>query len=460
MGVVVAARHLELGELFAIKLLLPQAAEHPQAVERFLREARAAARLKGEHIAKVTDVGRLENGLPYIVMEYLSGTDLKKHLRANGPLSVSEAVTHILQACEAIAEAHALGIVHRDLKPANLFLTRRANGTSCIKVLDFGISKQLAAEAVDITKTGEALGTPLYMAPEQMARMKSADARCDVWSMGVVLYELLTGTTPFHGSAITEIVARVLQEEALPPSQLRPDLPRDLDGVVIRCLQKRPEMRYPTIGDLAAALRALTGVASEGRASLPGAPALDLAGTGQSHSMHSLGAIGPAVAPTLDTATHRMASGSLAPVPAANTGAAWGATGQLRPTRRSGGVWVIGAVSGVVAVGLSFGIWRAVQTSSEVAPGAALGGEVSGSTAITAGSTAPVVPGVTATASATGTGEVTPSGTGAKGQASAAPSGTASATASSTGKAVGKKPSPGAAAPTPTPTSSRFGGIR
>ena len=183
MGVVVAARHLELGELFAIKFLLPAALVHPQAVERFVREARASARLKGEHVAKVQDVGRTPDGLPYMILEYLAGKDLKDTVQERGPLPVQEAATYVLQACEAVAEAHGLNIVHRDIKPANLFLTRRPNGSPCVKVLDFGISKQLDPERPEqhgLTKTGMLLGSPYYMSPEQMMRTKEADPRSDI----------------------------------------------------------------------------------------------------------------------------------------------------------------------------------------------------------------------------------------------------------------------------------------
>jgi serine/threonine protein kinase len=263
MGVVVAARHVELRELFAIKLLLPAALHHPQAIERFVREARAAARLKSEHVARVQDVGRLPDGRPYMVLEHLAGKDLKETLRERGLLPLEEAVTYVMQACEAVAEAHVLGIVHRDLKPANLFLTRRANGTPCIKVLDFGISKQLEADDKEqhgLTRTGTLLGSPHYMAPEQMRRSKDADPRSDLWSLGCVLYELVTGRVPFHGENLPELVACVLQGQARRPSEIRPDVPRALEAVLVRCLAKSPEARYPCAGELARDLGAALSV--------------------------------------------------------------------------------------------------------------------------------------------------------------------------------------------------------
>ncbi len=257
MGIVIAARHIDLGELFAVKFLLPAALAQPDAVERFLREARASARLKGEHVVKVQDVGRLPDGMPYMVMEHLSGSDLKAVVKERGPLPIADALTYMLQACEALAEAHALGIVHRDLKPANMFLIRRPNGTPCVKVLDFGISKQVVPENAEqeaLTRTDMILGSPAYMSPEQMKRTKDADPRGDIWSMGVVLYMLLTGTLPFQGDAI-ELVGKVLQEEPLPPSHHRADIPPALDAVVLTCLQKDREHRYQTVDQLMEALR-------------------------------------------------------------------------------------------------------------------------------------------------------------------------------------------------------------
>ena len=265
MGVVVAARHLDLGQLFAIKCMLPSALVQEDAVERFLREARAAAGLKGEHVVKVVDVGRLDTGAPYMVMEHLSGSDLGAILESRGALSVGEAVTCVLEACDALEEAHGMGIVHRDLKPANLFLFRRPNGTTCVKVLDFGISKQVVPDQVALTKTSAIMGTPLYMSPEQMVSSRSVDARSDVWSMGVVLYELCTGKVPFDGQVVTEVVARVVQDDPVPPSKVRPNIPAGLDAVIARCLQKRPERRYTSIRELAAALRPFAGLPAPSR---------------------------------------------------------------------------------------------------------------------------------------------------------------------------------------------------
>ena len=258
MGVVVAATHVTLEERVAIKFLLPQALNNAEAVARFLREARAAVRIKSEHIARVTDVGQLETGAPYMIMEYLDGADLGTISQRRGAFSIDDALECLLQACEAIAEAHALGIVHRDLKPANLFLVTRADGTPSVKVLDFGISKVtgMASSGSDLsmTKTTTVMGSPLYMSPEQMASSRDVDARTDIWALGAILYELLTGTVPFQADTITQLCVMILQQS--PPSlrALRPDAPEGLERVIVRCLDKDRNRRFGTIAEFAHAL--------------------------------------------------------------------------------------------------------------------------------------------------------------------------------------------------------------
>lgn len=256
MGVVVAAHHLELDERVAIKLLLSEMLEQPGAVARFTREARAAVKIKSEHVARVLDVGVLDDGAPFIVMEYLQGADLAAWLRNSGPLSIEQGVEFLLQAGEAIAEAHTLGIVHRDLKPANLFAVRRPDGQLSIKVLDFGISKvsDPAMAAGATTKTLAVLGSPLYMSPEQMESARTADSRSDIWALGVILYELLTGECPFNGETLPEIVLRVATSRPVPLRSKQPNAPEGLDAVVMRCLEKDPERRFQTVAELAIAL--------------------------------------------------------------------------------------------------------------------------------------------------------------------------------------------------------------
>ena len=198
MGVVVAARHLQLDQLVALKFVLPSALDEASAAERFLREARAAVRLKSEHVAKVLDVGTLDTGAPYMVMEYLEGDTLAEVIQRDSPLPVDVACDYMIQACEAMAEAHSLGIIHRDIKPQNLFLTKGVGGKPLVKVLDFGISKMKQPEgAMNLTQTATVMGSPLYMAPEQMRSARNVDGRSDIWALGVVLYELPDQIAPF-----------------------------------------------------------------------------------------------------------------------------------------------------------------------------------------------------------------------------------------------------------------------
>jgi serine/threonine-protein kinase len=255
MGVVVAARHVDLDRLVALKFIIPQRGGAEEQAARFLREAQAASKLKSEHVGRVMDVGRLEDGAPYIVMELLEGKDLERLLEERGALSVADALTYVLQAAHAVAEAHANGIVHRDLKPANLFLTRGASDEPLVKVLDFGISK-LDQQDTNLTRTGEILGSPLYMSPEQISSSRDVDGRSDVWSLGVILYELLAGpgVTPFQAKTILQIIARIGNFPPIPLETYRPDLPPGLAAAVMQCFEKNPVRRYATVARFVAAL--------------------------------------------------------------------------------------------------------------------------------------------------------------------------------------------------------------
>jgi tRNA A-37 threonylcarbamoyl transferase component Bud32 len=253
MGVVVAATHVDLGQRVALKFLLPQALSNPEAASRFLREARAAVKIDSEHVARVIDVGRLENGAPYMVMEYLEGHDLSDHSKGSS-LPVEDAIDFVLQACEAMAVAHSSGIIHRDLKPANLFLAQRPDGSPIVKVLDFGISKVTEADKVDLTQTSAVMGSPLYMSPEQMKSARRVDARTDIWSLGAIAYELLAGEPPFDGETLGEVFAAVMTAEPLPLRQRRPEVPERLERVVLHALEKDPSRRFGNVAELAAAL--------------------------------------------------------------------------------------------------------------------------------------------------------------------------------------------------------------
>jgi len=259
MGVVVSAKHLTLGERVAIKFLLPQALARNDVVKRFLQEGQAAARLKSEHIARVHDFGQLESGAPFLVMEYLEGSDLSAVLRDRGPLSVETSVDYLLQACEALSEAHSASIIHRDLKPSNLFVIKRLDGTPSIKLIDFGISKVLVPGAGgaegEMTATAVMMGSPLYMAPEQMVSARDVDSRADIWSLGILLHTMLTGSPPFRAPSVPQLY-ELIGQGAKPIRKVRADVPEGIEAAILRCLQKDPRQRYADVGELAEAVAA------------------------------------------------------------------------------------------------------------------------------------------------------------------------------------------------------------
>ena len=256
MGVVVAAMHVHLGERVALKFLKPEHSGNGEIAARFLREAQSAVRIKGEHVARVSDVGTLETGAPYMVMEYLTGSDLGALLEKRGKLDISQAVDCVIQACSALAEAHALGIVHRDLKPANLFLTTRADGSALVKVLDFGVAKLLNNDPSkpQLTANGAVIGSPLYMSPEQLLGKKSIDARSDVWQLGVILYELISGLCPFDGRTMAEIMMAIGVHPPKPLREVRPDAPPELEALITSTLEKDVAKRCPDVAALAEGL--------------------------------------------------------------------------------------------------------------------------------------------------------------------------------------------------------------
>jgi serine/threonine-protein kinase len=264
MGVVLAARHELLHQDVAIKVLLPEVAEHPEAVNRFLNEARASARIRSEHVASVMDVGLLDSGMAYMVMELLQGNDLEAVLLEGGLFSVEEVAARMLETLEGVAHAHALGIVHRDLKPSNLFLADRADGPASIKVLDFGISKAPRPEDDGTaTSTHAMLGSPLFMSPEQVRSAKTVDARSDLWSLGVIMYQLLTGKAPFMGNNLGEVLAAILTDPYVRVAELRPEVPGDFAKIVDRCLERDRDLRYANAAELAIALEPFAGVPTD-----------------------------------------------------------------------------------------------------------------------------------------------------------------------------------------------------
>jgi serine/threonine-protein kinase len=270
MGRVLRARHRQLKRPVAIKLL-QHGLKGSEAATRFLREARAAAQIRSPHVAQVMDAAVLSNGQPYIVMEYLAGQDLSQLIAARGPLPVEQAVDFLLQAMQAIAEAHSLAIVHRDLKPGNLFATRMAGDEIFIKVLDFGIAKtSQALDTLDtaVTETGAVLGTPSYMAPEQFIDAQDVEARADVWGLGATLFALVTGSPPFCGANLPQVYTAVMHRPIPLLRSVKPSLPEELEAVVARCLSRERDARYASVAELATALASFASADGSARESV------------------------------------------------------------------------------------------------------------------------------------------------------------------------------------------------
>jgi serine/threonine-protein kinase len=264
MGVILAARHRELDTPVAIKVLRQDASHISKC--RFLREARMASQIDCEGVVHVFDVGRLEDGTPYMVMEQLTGRDLSDIVFEDGPLEIADAINYVLQACDALTAAHAHGVVHRDVKPANLFVAERADGSRVIKLLDFGISK-ITSRAAELpgtlTRTGSFLGSPQFMSPEQLGSSRDVDARTDVWSLAVTLFELLTGEMAFAGETVAEVYSAILRDPPSSLSELRPDVPAELAAVVMACLEKDADDRVQSVQELAFLLEPMVPRASQ-----------------------------------------------------------------------------------------------------------------------------------------------------------------------------------------------------
>ncbi len=330
MGLVVLATHTVLRQPVAIKLLRRELASDANHVERFLREALAAAQLKSQHVVRVLDADRLpDGGAPYLVMEALEGGDLSRLLAAHGPLPVADVVHYALQACEALGEAHERGIVHRDLKPSNLFVTRSDDGGPSVKVLDFGISKIDGSDAdLRLTGTMMVLGSPLHMSPEQCRDAKSVDRRTDIWSLGTTLFELLAGKTPFVADNVSALVTRIVSDP--PPSlrAVRPELPPALEQVLLGCLEKDVSRRHQTMAELGRALAPFAPPQAQAYAER----ALRGRRAGSSAPPHDAPVAARTPAPRGETDTQH--SASAAPVGALThtaSVASWGATQRPRP---------------------------------------------------------------------------------------------------------------------------------
>jgi serine/threonine-protein kinase len=256
VGIVFAAHNLELDERVALKFLRADVAHDPDVILRFAQEAKASASIKSEYVARVFDVGTTRKGVPFLVMEYLAGRDLSSEVEKGGPLPMRDAVEYVIQACDALASAHAKGIVHRDIKPENLFLVDRGDSIPVIKVLDFGISKAVLTGSVFGAAMvplgpGKIMGSPLYMSPEQIRSTDCVDPRGDIWSLGIVLYELLTGVTPFNGETLEEVFKNIKEGEPTPLTVHKPKLPEELNAIIFRCIAKKPADRYKNVAELA-----------------------------------------------------------------------------------------------------------------------------------------------------------------------------------------------------------------
>ncbi len=360
MGVVVSAKHVHLGQKVAIKFLRKDAAKNREGIDRFLREARSAVGLQSAHVVRVMDVGVLEDGMPYMVMEYLQGTDLNRLLEQRKTLPPQEAVDYVLQGMEAIAEAHALGIVHRDLKPANLFLTRSPDGSPLVKVLDFGISKAadtMRSQEQSLTATSAIMGSPLYMSPEQLRSSKNVDVRTDVWALGVILYELVAGQPPFVADTVTGLCATIAADPATPLRSVNPGISVVLEAAVMRCLEKDIARRYSTVADLAMALHPLA--STEGKLA---AERIARIGKPMGSSGPHASASGPASAPGASPGSH-VSTGY------AETQANWQTMGAQR-RRRNTTLAVVGV--GALAVGSLVGVvgYRSAHPKSSLAAAA------------------------------------------------------------------------------------------
>jgi len=262
MSTVFVARDERLGRDVAFKVLEPNLAHSREVVKRFVNEARTLARLDSPHVVRVLDTGTTPElhdlPLPYMVLELLHGEDLRAYGERPRVPSVTQAVGYMLQACEGLAAAHAAGVIHRDLKPENLFIERQLDGRELVKLLDFGIARS-PVSLNGLTQSGATIGSPRYMSPEQLSDASAADVRSDIWSLGVVLYELLAGVPPFRAQSTLELCSQILMRKPVRLDRARSDVPRGLAQVVHRCLELEPERRYANVGELARALAPFTG---------------------------------------------------------------------------------------------------------------------------------------------------------------------------------------------------------
>lgn len=259
MGTVHRARHVELGHRVAVKRLKEELARRPEMRARFEREARAAARIEHDNVCQVIEVGEDGDGVPCYVMPLLRGRTLDREIKGEGSLEVGRAVDIAAQILAALAAIHDAGLIHRDLKPSNVFLTTVGDREDFVKILDFGISKRIAGEGelaatATLTEQGKLIGTPFYMAPEQAKGRKDSDHRIDIYALGLILYEMLTGRRPMAGDDIHEILTNIFFTPVTPPRSLRGDIPEPLEAVILKAMSRDPGDRYPSARAMAEAL--------------------------------------------------------------------------------------------------------------------------------------------------------------------------------------------------------------
>jgi serine/threonine-protein kinase len=404
MGAVVRARHEVLQQDVAIKLMKRELAEDGASAQRFLREARAAARIASDYVAKVTDVDLLEDGTPYMVMELLEGRDLAARLAVGDQLPIREAVDYTLQALAGVEAAHAIGVVHRDLKPSNLFLVTRSDGVR-VKVLDFGISKVLEEHAPASLKlaqtTGQVvMGTPRFMSPEQFASTRDVDLRTDLWAMGLILYEMLTQSYPFDGETPGAILTKILSSAPPPVRKLRFDAPMELDRAVMRCLERDREKRFPSAREL---MRAIAPYASRRVQALlfdhdPHAPVFEA--ERELAAAATTVAVGAAT-PSPETQTpSRVMRPATAPTVLERTPAT-GSVASLAPAKDDRSALVRAAVAAVGVV-LIVGVGVALKVRADAAPASAPAG-VAHAAVVVPSTTAAALAEPSATASARAT---------------------------------------------------------
>lgn len=351
MGSVWLAEHLGLDTNVAVKFMSPEAVQHPEAVERFRREATAAAKIKSPHVVQILDHGVASDGAPYIVMELLEGDDLGRRIQKVGALDLPLVVEIIRQTCKALGRAHQLGIVHRDIKPENIFLTE-SDGELLVKVLDFGIAKNIDQGAnFSMTTTGVTIGSPYYMSPEQLMSAKGADTRSDLWSLGVVTYHALTGVVPFDGETMAALCVAINAADYVPPSKRRPDLPPTIDEFVAKLLARNPDDRFQSAKEVSHGfLLAADGRspdASSPRHSLSGDEASELRALSKEPLFgDTLSEAKTTVKLPLDPPTTVLVENQ-APVFARTHGGGVGGSSRIGPLKRS---WLVGGVIAGVAL--------------------------------------------------------------------------------------------------------------